>query len=129
MLADLGIVERAEKFEPDSFISAEDFATLLSNAGYYYPVKTEEAGEFTRIDAVKIIIGALGYDKIASLDIYRTDFSDNPLIDPADVGYLAIAYGLDIIDGDAGTLTFRPGEQITKAEAAKLAVETMKASY
>ena len=129
MLADLGIVERAEKFEPDSFVSAEDFATLLSNAGYYYPVKTEEAGEFTRIDAVKIIIGALGYDKIASLDIYRTDFSDNPLIDPADVGYLAIAYGLDIIDGDAGTLTFRPGEQITKAEAAKLAVETMRASY
>jgi len=128
MLADLGIVERAEKFEPDSFVSAEDFITLLSNAGYYKNSEAEE-GEFTRIDAVKIIIGALGYDKIASLDIYRTDFSDNPLVDPADVGYLAIAYGLDIIDGDAGTNTFRPGEQITKAEAAKLAVETMKASY
>ncbi len=129
VLADLGIVERTEKFDPEAFVSAKDFSALLSNASYYsHPADPNDA-DFTRIDAVKLIMSALGYDKIAQLDIYRTEFSDNPEIAPSDVGYLAIAYGLGIIDGDAGTKTFRPNENITKAEAVKLVVETVKASY
>ena len=65
---------------------------------------------------------------MAELDIYRTEFADNPEIALSDVGYVAIAYGLGIIDGDAGTKTFRPNEKITKAEAAKLIVETLKSA-
>lgn len=129
VLADLGIVARAENFDPEAFVSAEEFSALLSNASYYSHTADKEDNDFTRIDAVKLIIGALGYDKVAQLDIYRTEFSDNPEIAASDVGYLAIAYGLGIINGDAGTKTFRPNERITKAEAAKLVVETVKASY
>ena len=126
ILADLGIIERAPEFLPDSFVTEEEFDRLLSASGLY-GYTSEGAEGFTRLLAVKHIIASLGYDKVASLDIYRTEFSDNPEIDAADVGYVAIAYGLGIIDGDAGTKTFRPNEQITKAEAAKLIVETIKA--
>ena len=129
IMADLGVIDRTEKFEPDAFVSAEDFMNILSNANYYGVQMPENTESFTRIDAVRLIMASLGYDKIAQLDIYRTEFSDNPEINPADVGYLAIAYGLGIIDGDAGTKTFRPNENITKAEAVKLVVETIKASY
>lgn len=129
VMADLGVLERAEKFLPDEYIGKEDFEKIMSGAGMY--LKGEETeGEVTRLSAVKRIIDSLGYGKIASIEgIYRTEFADNPEISEKDVGYLAIAYGLGIIEGDAGTKTFRPTQRITKAEAVKLAVEAVKASY
>ena len=75
----------------------------------------------TRLTAVKEIIDAMNLSRAAKISgIYRTEFSDNPLIKAEDIGYLAIAYGLSIIDGDKGTLTFRPDDTVTRAEAAKL---------
>lgn len=128
IMADLGVLERAEKFSPDEYISKEAFMNIMSGAGMYLSEKSED--EVTRLTAVKAIVDSLGYGKVASIKgIYRTEFSDNPEISEEDVGYLAIAYGLGIIEGDAGTKTFRPAERITKAEAVKLAVEAVKISY
>lgn len=129
LLSDLGILERSENFMPDEFLSGEEFASILSSAGLYSE-QADLSSDITRLGAVKLIINSLGYGKIAALDgIYKTDFSDNPEINKADIGYLAIASGLGIIDGDANTKTFRPEEQITKAEAAKLISEAIKNSY
>jgi hypothetical protein len=126
IMADIGILERAQSFNPDKYIEKEEFASIMSEAGMYY-----EAGEseITRFTAVKHIIDSLGYGKVASLTgIYRTEFKDNSEVDEKDIGYLAIAYGLGIINGDAGTGTFRPSERITKAEAVKLAVAAIVAA-
>ncbi len=127
VLADLGIIERTPEFAPDSYITEGEFRNLLS-AAYFNIFDESESENFTRLVAVKYIIKSLGYDTVAELDIYRTEFADNPEITLSDVGYVAIAYGLGIIDGDAGTKTFRPNEKITKAEAAKLIVETLKSA-
>jgi len=129
IMADLGILERSEKFYPDEYIEKEDFQNIMSSAGMYFDASEETVLEVTRLSAVKHIVNSLGYGKIASIEgIYKTEFADNPEILEKDVGYLAIAYGLNIIDGDAGTGTFRPSERITKAEAVKLAVEALKAA-
>lgn len=129
LLADLGVLERAEKFNPDSYVSGMELTDILSAAGLYSP-EADVTEKITRLSAVKLIINALGYGKVAALEgIYKTDFSDNPEIPHSDIGFLAIASGLGIIDGDAGTNNFRPDSQITRAEAAKLVVEAVKNSY
>ncbi len=129
IMADLGVLERSEKFSPDEYIGKEDFQNIMSAAGMNFDVADETNIEVTRLSAVKHIVDSLGYGKIASIEgIYKTEFADNPEISEKDVGYLAIAYGLNIIEGDAGTGTFRPSERITKAEAVKLAVEAIKAA-
>ena len=129
LMADLGVLERQEKFLPDEYIGSEDFEKIMSAAGMHFSTSENADEEITRLFAVKHIVNSLGYGKIASIEgIYRTEFSDNPEISEKDTGYLAIAYGLNIIEGDAGTKTFRPSERITKAEAVKLAVEAIKAA-
>lgn len=124
-LSRVGILSRESTFRPDEKITSEDFSTMLSRAGLYYRYsrneKTPETESVTRLTAVKEIIDAMNLSRAAKISgIYRTEFSDNPLIKEEDIGYLAIAYGLSIIDGDKGTLTFRPDDTVTRAEAAKL---------
>ncbi len=127
ILTDLGIIPRSEFYRPDEIVTEQEFNTMLSYADIYIP-DSEADGEFTRIDAVKKIIDGLGYSKIASIPgIYKTEFSDNPETAPSDIGYLAIASGLGIIDGDAGTKAFRPSEELTRAEAAKLVITSITA--
>lgn len=129
IMADLGVLVRAENFCPDEYIGKEDFQNIMSAAGMNFDSVLDSDAEITRLSAVKHIVNSLGYGKIAAIEgIYKTEFADNPEISQKDIGYLAIAYGLDIIEGDAGTGTFRPNARITKAEAVKLAVEAIKAA-
>ena len=124
-LSRVGILSRESTFRPDEKITSEEFSTMLSRAGLYYRYsrneKTPETESVTRLTAVKGIIDAMNLSRAAKISgIYRTEFSDNPLIKEEDIGYLAIAYGLSITDGDKGPLTFRPDDTVTRAEAAKL---------
>ena len=132
MLADLGIGFEGEKFNPDSSISAKDYMYLLNSLGKY---PNEMSGDYdinasslTRTEAVKLIIDAAGYYKIAAMpDIFITDFADNSDLERGDVGFIAIARGMKLVQGDLGL--FRPYDKITRAEAVTLIVNTIRLSF
>lgn len=106
------------KFLPDSEITAEQFTSLLSKCAIYgYSDSLESTSEsLTRAEAVKYIINYLGYEKVASLEnVFITDFADNTNLKKEDVGYIAIARGFKLIEGDGSS--FRPYDKLTRAEA------------
>lgn len=69
----------------------------------------------TRQDAVKFIVRALRYDKVAEIrGIYTLPFKDGDRIKPDLYGYMAIAYGLKIIQGNNGYCN--PTANLTRAQ-------------
>jgi len=109
---------RGGKFLPDEAITAEEFTELLSKCGIYgYDEKFDNSAKsISRTDAVKYIINYLGYEKIAQLEnVFITDFADNTALKSEDVGYIAIARGFGIVNGDGDS--FRPYDTLTRAEA------------
>lgn len=131
-LARVGVIDRTPSYRPDEAITESELCRLFSAVGLYsrrYGSDTEANGTVTRLDAVKKIIDGMNLTRAAKISgIYRTEFSDNPQIKEEDVGYLAIAYGLHIVEGDKGTATFRPDDIITRGEAAKLAYSAVSAN-
>lgn len=144
VLADFGIYLEGTEFRPNEAILQKEFLTLLSKSlNYYGPVITEkstkaEIDEFyaylvrdgiikeaeiapdsivTREEAVKYIIRALKYDKVADIKgIFQVGFKDSGSISEDLYGYVAIASGLGIIKGDGSN--FRPKKNTTRGEAA-----------
>lgn len=144
VLADNGVYLEGAQFMPNSEITQKDFLTLLSKTlNYYGPVITEKsalkdidelyaflqregvvkAGEkvpdsaVTREDAVKFLIRALKYDKVADIKgIFNIGFEDKASISPSLSGYVAIAAGLGIIDTKSAE--FKPKEKMTRGESA-----------
>ena len=137
MLCDLGLGFAGTSFRPDEAISREDYRALLNAFGKYPAVvenesglsdKNENSGEtLTRVQAVRDIIDAAGYSKVARLtDIYVSDFADNSELDREDVGFIAIARGLGFIQGDMQL--FRPYDALTRAEAVTMLFNFLKLS-
>jgi len=122
----LGIGFAGGAFEPDKYMTAEEFCSLLNSCDVYGTGDIDEkAASLTRVQAVKCIIGYLGYDKIAKLEnVFITDFADNMNLLPEDVGYIAIAKGFGLVEGDGET--FRPYDMLTRAEAYKLCLEMIE---
>ena len=72
----------------------------------------------SREDGAVFIIRALGYEKPAALtDIYRTNFSDEDLISPEKLGYVALARGFGIVSGDENN-QFHPQDTLSRGDAA-----------
>lgn len=143
-LAEYGISFSGNEFKPDSTIIQKDFFVLLAKTmNYYLPNIQDEndadqlnqlyasltregiikEGEkspdsaLTREDCVKYIIRALKYDKVADLKgIYNCPFKDIDQINPDLIGYVTIASGLNIINGDGEN--FNPKGQLTRGECA-----------
>ena len=135
MLTDLGFRfnddEDSTTFKPDAAITEKEFFELLGFFGKSpadsVPENGAEDKEISRTQAVKYVIDAAGYYKVAAMpDIFITDFADNSDLKREDVGFIAIARGMKLIQGE-DTL-FRPYESITRAEAVTLAVNFLKAS-
>ncbi|MCR5353841.1 MAG: S-layer homology domain-containing protein [Clostridiales bacterium] len=136
MLADLGIGFEGDKFLPDEKIDFADFAYLANSLDLYSPDLnndkydedgSEKTGYLTRTQAVKYIIDAAGYKKIAEMkNIFITDFNDNNLLDDGDVGYIAIARGFGFVQGDMNS--FRPYDDITRAEAVTIILNYIRFS-
>jgi len=86
-------------------------------------VKAEEKdpdADVSREDAVKFIIRALKYDKVADIKgIFVCDFNDADAINPDLIGYVAIASGLRIISGDVNG-NFNPQKLLTRGQTAAL---------
>ena len=135
MLADLGFRFEGEEadtaFRPDKAITEKEFFELL---GFFGKSPSDSAPEdgaaekaISRTQAVKYVIDAAGYYKVAAMpDIFITDFADNSELKREDVGFIAVARGMKLVQGDDAL--FRPYESITRAEAATHAVNFLKAS-
>ncbi len=123
--------EDASLFRPDDVITEKELLNLMSFFGRYpsESAPEEEASDrtLTRTEAVRYILDAAGYYKIASMpDIFITDFADNSDLKREDVGFIAIARGMGLVQGDASL--FRPYDAITRAEAVTLTLNFLKAS-
>lgn len=71
-----------------------------------------------RQTAVKYIVRALGYKEVAEIgDIYKTGFADEWQISDGFMGYVAIAKGLGIVNGN-GNGYFNPEENVKRADFA-----------
>ena len=144
VLADNGIYLEGKEFKPGAAITQLDFMNLLSKTlNYYGPVISEKTidkeiddlytflrregivkdGEWkptqtvTREEAVKYIIRALKYDKVADISgIFNIKFADKADISADLTGYVAIAAGLGIVNGDGAK--FNPARNVSRGESA-----------
>lgn len=144
VLAENGIYLEGTEFKPNATITQKDFLTLLSRTlSYYGPIITlkssskdvdelyaylqregiVKAGEkapgnaVTKEEAVKFIIRALKFDKVADIKgIYNSKYKDRASINQNLIGYVTIAAGLGIADGKSAY--FKPKTKLTRGESA-----------
>ncbi len=95
-----------------------EFASLARMADRHDLLSTDPNAPVTRENAVSIIIQALGYREIAELSgIYVTKFEDQNMVSPDKLGYLALAQGLKLVQGDENN-RFNPGTRLNRCDAA-----------
>lgn len=139
-LAKIGAYLEGSEFLPDKIITQSEYLQLVSKCVWdYYPLyggrvdaasiyknaiangvikKDEEAPDspLTRELAVTYLLRAMGYKKFAEIKgIFKCSFIDQSEIDEEMFGYVAIAEGLQIINGFNGA--FMPKREMTRAEA------------
>ena len=125
LLAEIGIGFKGGEFKPDKAITTKELTEFLNEAGFYYnnnkyKIKNDDS-TLTRISAAKFSIQVLGYESIAKLQgIYNTNFKDASEISDANLGYAALAQGLNLITGNQNE--FRPNDKLTRAEAADMLI-------
>lgn len=143
-LALFGISLPGDKFKPQIDIKQKEFLYLLLKAKNYYYNMSPEDDDFierlydiligqgivkesekspeekiTREEVTKYFVRILGYEKIAEIkDIYKLDFKDADSISEELIGYVAIATGLGVVDGDGEN--FNPKTNLTREQAAVL---------
>ncbi len=136
ILADMDIIKSDVNFFPSRNITQKEFDEILSKLyykNYNYGssvLKTiieEESNitadytdkaNITREEALKIIVNAMGYKKIAELKgIFNCPITDSALVDEENVGYISIACGLGLnIFGEK----LDPKTLLTREEAAAI---------
>lgn len=140
ILTQYGIALPGEEFKPKEKITQRDFLYLLAKAYspyteidnsddnlYNYLInmgvikENEKTPEkiVTKEEGIKYIVRALKYDKIADLtEIYKDVFKDTEDVDPKLQGYVAIAYGLKIVEGSNGKLN--PKAELKREDGANI---------
>lgn len=126
MLADLGIGFKGGAFNPNQTITMEELTSFLEKAGFYFDndkLKINENAAFiTRLDASKLALKVLGYENVAAIKgIYNIDFKDKSEIAQNDLGYVAIAWGLDLLKTNNSN-EFKPVDRLTRENAADLII-------
>ncbi|MBZ2175853.1 PepSY domain-containing protein [Schnuerera sp. xch1] len=142
LLAQHGVSFNSKEFKPSEKIVQKDFLYLLLKSMEPYRIiheaemedegynrlidlgilKEEEKdpnGIVTKVEAIKYIIRAMDYERVAELNgIYKDLFKDQENIDPVMKGYLSLGYGLNIIEGNNGYID--PTYEIKREDAAKI---------
>lgn len=140
VLAQYGISLPGDTFKPDQKMTQKEFLYLLSKASYYYydvklgDAKSEENlynylinegvlkeaeknpnATVTKETAVKFLIRAMKLEKVAQLkNIYAVSFKDKANITSDLTGYVALAYGLNILTAKDGYLY--PKAELTRSQ-------------
>ena len=128
LLRDIAIIKNEEAFRPDETITKAELYEMVNAVCGIYKARENDGEALTRLDAIRYAVESLGYGKVASLTgIYKTDYADRDAIAEEALGYLAIAHGLGIVDGDANLNTVRPNDLLTRAEAARLVCNIINA--
>lgn len=126
--------------EPDKALTQIDLVALLvSTNGYLFDPGTDDADDLyryaysmgiltedqrddtaavDRCELVKLLLDCTGYGDVAQIPgIFRCDFADAGDIPTPYLGYVALAWGLGLVEGDSGDC-FCPASPATRAEAA-----------
>ena len=86
--------------------------------GFIAATEQEPARTVTRSELCRGFVGLSGLTEAAEMQgIFRCGFTDDDAIPAADLGYVAIAKGLGVVQGD-GKGAFRPGDGATRQELA-----------
>jgi hypothetical protein len=129
LLAEIGIGYEGGEFKPDKAITTEELTKFLSLAGFYYNDKkyaiSNDSSTISRVDVSKFIVQILGFESVAQIKgIYATNFKDQGQITDSNIGYVALANGLNLIKSNSSN-EFRPSDKLTRAEAADLIISML----
>ena len=136
----ISLGEGETEFRPDEAMSQVELLKLVESAfmGWRYSPLSEADGIYslaksysiikddevnsdapaTRIDAAKFIVRALDFGEVAELDgIFDSGFADRADIPSGCEGYVAIAKGLKIVNGDENN-NFNSNAPVTRGDAA-----------
>ncbi len=128
ILAAMMIIPDDEKFHPDRAATEGEVEQWLRGISYGWNYEEGSGAKCTREMAAKLATQRLGYEELAKKsEIFKTGYSDQKKISKDCLGSVAICKGLEILGAKKGS-SFKPKKYITRAEAAKLVVETMKYS-
>lgn len=102
--------------------SGEGDADALYQRAYSMGILTEDQRDddavVDRCRLVKLLLDCTGYGDVAQIPgIFRCDFADAEDIPEEYMGYVALAWGLGLVEGD-GSNCFQPTAPATRAEAA-----------
>ena len=101
--------------------SDEELESIYSSAYYQGFIATREQNPtrlVTRTELCRCFVSLSGMQEAAKLQgIFRTGFTDEEEIPEEDLGYVAIAKGLGVVQGDRSG-AFRPAEGATRQELA-----------
>ncbi|NLA86452.1 MAG: hypothetical protein GX847_04050 [Clostridiales bacterium] len=96
----------------------EELYSAAYSMGILTPEEKDPAGLVSRAVFAKYLVNALGYREIAMLPgIFKPGFKDDKTIPAGFTGYVAIARGLGIINGDQNGM-FKPNEISNRVMAA-----------
>lgn len=144
-LADYNICSDSEFFKPDENITQRDLLKMLNTAKYSYAINDDDRlyqqfvreniiseneikpdSAVTKQQAVKYLLKMMDYANAAEIKgIFKCDFADSDAVDGDCFGYVAIAKGLGIVNGDESN-SFNPEKNITNAEAAVIIYNYLK---
>ena len=86
--------------------------------GFIASTEQDPGRTVTRGELCRCFVGLSGLTEAAEMQgIFRCGFTDDAAIPAADLGYVAIAKGLGVVQGD-GKGAFRPGDGATRQELA-----------
>lgn len=125
LLADMGIGFEGGKFQPEKAITVGEFNRILSDIGYGYYNKLNDASAektITREEAAAAFIYRLGLEQIAKLPgIYKTGYDDEASIKPEYIGAVALAKALGLMGADTFNY-FNPKNEISRIDAVNLII-------
>jgi len=126
LLAEIGIGFKGGEFKPDIPITTKELTEFISQAGIYYNSGkyklANDSSAITRVEAAKFAVQILGYEEVAKIKgIYAPNFKDQDQISSEDLGYVALAQGLNLVTANSNN-EFRPKDKLTRAEAADLII-------
>lgn len=104
-----------EKFNPDANITAKEAQDMMHSADLYrYDIEKADDEPLSREEAAKAIVCGAGYEKIGALsDIYIPVFADWNSVYDGYKGYIALAKGMGVVNGDKNGF-FNPKAEVTK---------------